>query len=266
MFRLIRSTGFNELTMTAVIGLSFAIAIVSFTNEPMYAEQKITIIPDAHSDTAVRFVDITDYFLSAGEELTWFNDDFVDLKLVITNEDNATAIADLDLKSNSSASHVFKEPGKYYYSSEEYPRIQGSVRVLDPSNVSSQKITGLKNDVDVQLTWTPSQIALVKPDGSASSKGENGETQAGRTDFIIAFIDNKTGINQEHIDYKYTISDEQGNAVFTQGLHSTYGVEEATYKFEQLGSFNPQVIITNILFAPVDPDVADFDTPISVHK
>jgi hypothetical protein len=34
---------------------------------------------------------------------------------------------------------------------------------------------------------------------------------------MLVFIDNKTGINQEHIDYEYIINDELGNEVFRQG-------------------------------------------------
>lgn len=257
----------SEFFIAAVISLGFIVISHAAAPNETYAEQKVTIIPDAHSDTAIRFVDMVDYFLAEGEELTWFNEDFVDHELTLTNDDNITTVADLDLKSNVSASYLFEEPGKYYYFSQGYPKIQGSVRVLESDNISVQKITGLKNGVDVQLTWTPSQIALLNPDNAPSSSiGGNGGTQTGRADFIITFIDNKTGINQEHVDYRYTISDDTGNEVFAQGLHSTYGVEEATYSFEKPGNFKPQIIITNILFAPVDPDVADLDKPISVSE
>ena len=57
-----------------MISISSIALLVGCTDATVLAEQKITIIPDAHSDTAVRFVDVTDYFLPAGEELTWFND------------------------------------------------------------------------------------------------------------------------------------------------------------------------------------------------
>jgi hypothetical protein len=105
---------------------------------------------------------MTHYFLPVGEEIMWFNDDFVDHKLILMNEDNTTKIADLDLPANSSASYKFQQPGKYYYSSEIYPKIQGSIQVLDPNNISVEKITGLKNGIDVQLAWISSQITLEK--------------------------------------------------------------------------------------------------------
>ena len=65
--------------MTATIGLVSLILInIGSSNHLLYAEQKITILPDAHSNTAVRFVDVTNYFIQVAEELTWFNDDFVE--------------------------------------------------------------------------------------------------------------------------------------------------------------------------------------------
>jgi hypothetical protein len=82
---------------------------------------------------------------------------------------------------------------------------------------------------------------------------------------MLVFIDNKTGINQEHIDYEYIINDELGNEVFRQGLHSTYG-KERNYTFETPGNFKPQIMITHILFSPVDPDIANFDKIIYVKN
>ncbi|HZD35791.1 MAG TPA: hypothetical protein VE130_11365 [Nitrososphaeraceae archaeon] len=235
--------------ISTVISINTIAFVVGCTYATVLAEQKITIIPDAHSDTAVRFVDVTDYFLPAGEKLTWFNDDFVDYKLMLTDENNSTQLAEFDLASNGSFSYTFEEPGKYYYSSKEYPKIQGLVRVIDPNNISTVKKTDLKNGIDVQVSWTPSQIGS-SPD------------QQGTTDFLIIFIDNKTGANQEHIDYRFSINDESENEVFSQSLHSTYGVEVAKYTFDKLGNFSQEVKITHILFAPVDPDLVIFDKAI----
>ena len=85
------------------------------------------------------------------------------------------------------------------------------------------------------------------------------------TNFIITFVNNETGTNQQHIDYDYSIYDESGSIVYKHESHSTYGTEEMEYDFEESGSFNPQVMITNILFAPVDPDLADFGNIITVR-
>jgi hypothetical protein len=224
-------------------------------NKSLLAEQKITLFPGAHSDTAVRFIDITDYFVPVGEKLTLFNDDFIDHKLVMTNEDNKTKLLEIDLPVNASFSLEFAEPGKYYYSSKDYPEIQGSIRVHDSPNISIKKVTGLENDVDIQLSWTPSRVL------SNATVYDSGGGNWG-VDFLITFVDNKTGVNQEHIDYTYIILDDSGNELFNQGLHSTYGVENARYNFEKTGNFTSKVTITNILFAPVQPDVAIFDINI----
>jgi hypothetical protein len=231
----------------------------------LLAEQKITIFAGAHSDTAIRFIDMTDYFVPVGQKLTLFNDDYIGHKLTLTNEDNSTRLREIDLPSNSTFHLEFEKPGKYYYSSKDYSKIQGSIRVLELPNVSTKKVTGLENDIDIQLSWTPSRIpsnaTASSSDGNAL-KNEGGGGNLG-VDFIISFINNETGVNQEHIDYKYIISDESGNELFNQGLHSTYGVENATYHFEKTGNFTSKVTITNILFAPVQPDVASFDMNIS---
>jgi hypothetical protein len=74
--------------MTATIGFVSLILInIGSSNYLVYAEQKITIILDAHSNTAVRFVDVSNYFLQVGEELTLFNDDFVSQKLFLCKLD-----------------------------------------------------------------------------------------------------------------------------------------------------------------------------------
>ncbi|MGH9985602.1 MAG: hypothetical protein ACRD8W_16790 [Nitrososphaeraceae archaeon] len=264
-----QSIPINMLFTIVLISCIQIVLVTSTTNEAAFAEQKITILPDAHSNTAVRFIDVEDYFIPVGKALTWFNDDFVDHKLSLTNENNSTLIASLDLKSNKSVDYTFKEPGKYYYSSKEYPKIQGSVGVLDRDDILVENITGLSNNVDVQLAWTPSEILLNQVDPVSNHGGDHNIDKArhtGSVDFMITFIDNKTGINQEHIDYKFTINNELGNEIFRQGLHTTYGLEKAKYTFEKPGNFKPQIMITHILFSPVDPAVANFDNIIHVKK
>src|SRR5919106_2856984 len=90
--------------MTATIGLVSLILInIGSSNHLLYTEQKITISPDAHSNTAVRFVDVTNYFIQVGEELTWFNDDFVGHKLILTNEAERQTL----IFNRSSAFYIF---------------------------------------------------------------------------------------------------------------------------------------------------------------
>jgi hypothetical protein len=46
---------------------------------------------------------------------------------------------------------------------------------------------------------------------------------------------------------------------------ATYG-KERKYTFETPGNFKPQIMITHILFSPVDPDIANFDKIIYVKN
>ena len=206
-----RSTHTEPIT-SAIIFSSFCLIFSFIVVQTVYAEQRITVFPDTHSSSAVRFVDIVNYFIPVGENITWFNDDFIDHKFMLMNEDNSTQITEFDVASKGSFSHTFEEPGKYYYSSENYPKIQGSVDVLDPGSVSNEKIGGLKNKIDILLAWTPVKITLDE-DRDTSSDVDNRPNPA-HTNFIIPFVNNETGMNQQHIDYDYSIYDESGPAVY----------------------------------------------------
>jgi hypothetical protein len=79
------------------------------------------------------------------------------------------------------------------------------------------------------------------------------------THFIITFIKANSQENQEHIDYKFTISDSNGKMLYTTGVsrHSTSGVESVSYRFDHLGNFTSAVTIYAILFQPVIEDQAN---------
>ena len=99
---------------------------------------------------------------------------------------------------------------------------------------------------------------------TTNSEASDEITNAGQLDFIIEFVNNSTGANQEHIDYEFAVQDEAQNVVFDHSMHSTYGIEVVKFKLDKPGLLEPQVIIKNILFIPVDPDVADFGKIIPV--
>ena len=65
---------------------------------------------------------------------------------------------------------------------------------------------------------------------------ENEEAHPRKADFIITFIDNITGTNQEHIDFDL-IGDKPGNPAFSQGSHSTYGIEEGRFEIDGPGNY-----------------------------
>jgi len=73
------------------------------------------------------------------------------------------------------------------------------------------------------------------------------------THFKIIFIDKNTDKNQLHIDYVFSINNIENKTLYQQALHSSWGVEYASYKFETPGVIVPKVSINAILFQPVEP-------------
>lgn len=106
--------------------------------------------------------------------------------------------------------------------------MRGDVSVTD--NISSVTVTNLKNNVDVQLTWTPSC----------------------------------TDKNQLHIDYVFSINNTENKTLYQQAPHSSWGVEYASYKFDTPGIIVPKVTIDAILFQPVEPVVYNFKMSVKV--
>jgi hypothetical protein len=111
--------------------------------------------------------------------------------------------------------------------------MQRNVSVTD--DISSVTLANLKNNVEVQLTWTPAipKVGVI-------------------THFKIIFIDKKTDKNQKHIDYVFSIDTPKNKTLYQQTLHSSWGVESAAYRFDTAGIIIPKVTIDAILFQPVD--------------
>jgi hypothetical protein len=78
------------------------------------------------------------------------------------------------------------------------------------------------------------------------------------THFQITFINKKTGKNQQHIDYVFSIANPENKILYQQTLHSSWGVESSSYKFQTTGVFIPKVTIDAVLFQPVEPVDGDF--------
>ena len=74
--------------------------------------------------------------------------------------------------------------------------------------------------------------------------------------------DKKTGKNQQHVDYVFSIASPEKKTLYQQTLHSSWGVESASYKFQTGGLFTPKVTIDAILFQPVEPVEDDFKIPV----
>lgn len=142
------------LSLVAMLTLATLVYFIPLA----FAEEVITILPGAQDHSRPRFLDISFYPIEKGKELTWFNDDDISHRIIInsTIEDNKTAlIADSEtIKPEDSFTYMFEEEGTYRFSSPTYPWIKGTIFVSDDISTITQ--TDSENNIDVQLTWTPS--------------------------------------------------------------------------------------------------------------
>lgn len=241
-----------SIISTSIIITVFALSILGtliVTNVANAEQYTITIIPGSSDKTSKTYFDVSFYPIQIGKQIRWFNADDIDHKIIITTE-NGTQQQEHQLaesgiiKPKASFSHRFDKPGMYHFSSPVYPWMKGTVLVSN--DIASETVTNLKNKVDVQLLWFP-------------SKPKVGE----ETHFAINFINNNTHSNQEHVDYEFIITDNSDNKrVYRQALHSCCGAEQGSYKFIKAGDFTSEITIYNILFAPVEPDLARFNMTI----
>jgi plastocyanin len=209
-----------------------------------YSEDVITIIPCSSNTNNSKFFDMPSYFIEKGQQIRWYNADDVYHRLVITNSNRSESLSDSGIiKLNGSFPFRFSNTGAYHFSSPVYPWMQGNVFVTN--DISSVTVANPKNNVEVQISWTP----------SAPKVGEI-------TNFKIIFIDKKTGKNQQHVDYVFSIASPEKKTLYQQTLHSSWGVESASYKFQTGGLFTPKVTIDAILFQPVEPVEDDFKIPV----
>ncbi|MGB0029463.1 MAG: hypothetical protein WBP64_21780 [Nitrososphaeraceae archaeon] len=106
----------------------------------------------------------------------------------------------------------------------------------------------MKNNVSIQLVQEPAKPIVGKD-----------------TNFLINFINNNTMKSQEHVDYDFVIYDgsKAYSEVFKQAHHSDEGLDQAVYRFLKPDKYVIKVTIYDILFNPVNPDVATFNITTS---
>jgi plastocyanin len=194
--------------------------------------------------------DVTYYPLKLGDTLIWSNHDNMDHKIKITKNTTGELISESKtIKPYSNFSHTFDAPGMYRYSDPLNSEMGGFISVTNDI-LTSIASKNMKNNVDIQLTREP-----IKPNTEKS------------TNFLIDFVNSKTKNDQEHIDYDFIIysvsKDGQYNQMYKQTHHSDEGVEQATYKFLKPGLYVLKITIYDILFNPINPDVATFNVAVS---
>jgi plastocyanin len=232
--------------MFKLISAMAIVFLMAVTGIPAaYSEDVITIIPCSSNHNNPKFFDTPSYYIQKGQQIRWHNADDINHRIVISTSDAKALLSDSGfIKSNGSFPFKFNNIGIYHFSSPLYPWMQGNVSVTD--NISSVTVTNPKNKVDVQLTWTPAVPRV-------------GEI----THFKIIFIDKNTDKNQLHIDYVFSVNNTENKTLYQQALHSSWGVEYASYKFDTPGIIVPKVTIEAILFQPVEPVVYNFKMSVT---
>jgi plastocyanin len=231
--------------LSVIATITFVFLIFVIVVPAAYAEDIITIIPCSSNHNNPIFFDTSSYYVQKGQHVRWFNADDINHRIIATTSNGKELLFDSGLiKPNGSYSYNFNNIGSYNFSSPIYPWMKGNVSVTD--DMSSGTIRHLKDNVDVQLAWTP-----ITP--------KVGQT----THFKIIFLHKNTELNQPHIDYVFSINNLMNKTVYQKGLHSSWGVESASYKFDKSGRFMPKVTMTAVLFQPVYPSEADFKMSVT---
>jgi plastocyanin len=212
-----------------------------------HAEEIITIVPGSSDSSRYRFFDITEYPISKGEEIKWYNADNILHKIqIMSNDTNKSIVAESEnIEPKEYFNYKFKEEGEYLFQSIKYPWMKGKIIVTDDIKTIKER---LKNNIDLNISWTPSIIKYSK-----------------KAIFKIIFIDKKSSKNQEHIDYSFTIKDLDDEKVLYKNslTHSAWGVEPASHKFNSIGNFMGEVGIQGVLFQPVSPQYSEFEIEVT---
>jgi hypothetical protein len=185
---------------------------------------------------------MTEYPISTGEEIKWYNADNILHNIKVVSSDGKTIVTESEnIKPNEYFNYEFKDEGQYLFHSSKYPWMKGKIIVTDDIKTVKESF---ENDIDLYVSWTPSTI-------------KSGE----KAIFKIIFIDRKSNKNQEHIDYSFTIKDSSVDKVLYKNslTHSAWGIEPASYKFDLTGNLIVEVGIQGILFQPITPEYIEFE-------
>ena len=238
----------KNITNTLFFSFSFSTLLFLFSFSSYFAnaqEEIITIVPGSSDPTRYRFFDITEYPISTGEEIQWYNADNIIHNIIITSTNGEIIVAQsADIKPKEFFSYKFAKKGEYIFQSANYNWMKGKIIVTDDIKTIKES---MKNDIDLYISWTPSYI-----------------TQGEKTIFKIIFVDKKSERNHEHIDYSFTIQNSTSDTVLYKNAvtHSAWGLEPASYKFDSSGIFIGKLRIEGILFQPIEPDNTEFEIQV----
>jgi plastocyanin len=227
----------------------FSILLFLFYHSHSYLanaqEEVITIVPGSSDSNRYRFFDITEYLISPGEEIKWHNaDDIIHNIIIISNNGKDILTKSENIKPNGFFSYTFDDKGEYHFQSSKYDWMKGKIIVTDDLKTIKKS---MDNGIDLYLSWTPSSI----------KQGE-------KIIYKIVFVDKENEINQEHVDYSFTIQNPIDDTILYKNAitHSAWGVEPASYIFDLNGNFIGKVGIEGILFQPIEPDYIEFEIQV----
>jgi hypothetical protein len=232
-----------NINLTFISFLVLTFFVFYYESFIVYAQEEIiTIVPGSSDSSRFRFFDITEYPISPGEEIKWYNADDIMHNIVITTNDGKTIVTQSkDIKPKGFFSFTFDDEGEYLFQSSKYDWMKGKIIVT--SDITTIK-KSMDNDIDLYLSWTPSSSIKI---------GE-------KVFFKIIFMDKKSEKNQEHLDYSFTIENPISDRVLYKNVgHSAWGVESASYVSNSSGTFIGKLRIEGILFQPIKPDQTEFE-------
>ena len=113
-----------------------------------HAEEIITIVPGSSDSSRYRFFDITEYPISTGEEIKWYNADNILHKIqIMSNDTNKTIVAESEnIEPKEYFNYEFKEEGEYLFQSIKYPWMKGKIIVTDDIKTVKKSF---ENDIDI---------------------------------------------------------------------------------------------------------------------
>jgi plastocyanin len=238
----------KNITNTLFFSFSFSTLLFLFSFFSYFAnaqEEIITIVPGSSDPNRYRFFDITEYPISTGEEIQWYNSDNIIHNIIVTSTNGEIIVAQsTDIKPKEFFSYKFDKEGEYTFQSANYNWMKGKIIVTDDIKTIKES---MKNDIDLYISWTPSNT-----------------TQGEKIIFKIIFVDKKSERNHEHIDYSFTIQNSTSDTVLYKNAvtHSAWGLEPASYKFDSSGIFIGKLRIEGILFQPIEPDNTEFEIQV----
>src|SRR5215211_3453470 len=93
---------------------SFLFLLFSFYLPFAHAEERITIVPASSDSSRYRFFDITEYPISTGEKIKWYNADSILHNIQILSSDGKTIVTQSEnIKPKEYFIYAFKEEGQY---------------------------------------------------------------------------------------------------------------------------------------------------------